>query len=113
MAVNIMIYESRAVITHRGLFNYDPVRRFAGTKRRVLLRHTALRIHRGIADFKQASILRIRILIGVDGWFGIGPWGKEFISAHRTPPCLRKDGFVQWQWPYAIYPAEPLSAEEL
>src|SRR3989339_1425093 len=87
MAVNIMIYESRAVITHRGLFNYDPVRWFAGTKRRVLLRHAALRIHRGISDFQQAPILRIRILIGVDGWFGIGPWGKEFnsISLHNFP----------------------------
>jgi hypothetical protein len=84
----------------------------AGTKRRVLLRHTALRIHRGIADFKQSPILRIRILIGVDGWLGIGTLGKEFISAHRTPPCRRKDGFVQWQWLYAIYPAKPLSKEE-
>ena len=81
-----MIDESRAVITHCGLFQYDPVRRFAGTKRRVLLRHTALRIHRGIADFQQAPILRIRILVGVDGWLGIGTWGEEFIRTHRIAP---------------------------
>ena len=63
----IMVSEHRPVIAHGGFFEDDPVRRFAGSQRRILLGNAGLRIHRRVADFQQPRILRVRVLVGVDG----------------------------------------------
>ena len=73
----VAVGEHRPVIPHRGFFQHDPVRRLAGTQRRILLGNSGLRVHGRIADLEQARILRVRILVGVDCWRDAGRGGKK------------------------------------
>ncbi len=62
----ITIGEHRSIITHGWLFEDDPVGQLAGTQRRILLGNAGLRVDGRIANFEQARILRVCILVRVD-----------------------------------------------
>ena len=83
--MHVTVGEHRPIIPHGGLFQDDSVRRFAGSQGWILLGNAALRIHGRIADFQQARVLWVCILVGIDR----GPrcrTRREEISTHRRHP---------------------------
>jgi hypothetical protein len=80
VTVNVMIPERRAVIPHRGFFHQNPVRRFAGFDNGILRGDAFLRGLGGVADFQQTIILRVCVLVGVDGGPCIGTRREKFLA---------------------------------
>ncbi len=83
--VNILIGERTTVRVHGRLpqdntIGYTSVRSLGG----ILLRHTLVHIHRGIAHFQKSLVLRVGVLIGIDHRVRCRALGEECHFRHQS-----------------------------
>ena len=86
--VQRMVKKHRAIIANCRLCKDDAVGVPLGQDYRELLAHANLNIACGVANFEEALVVRVGVLVGVDCGMGVGPLWEEVFSVHgySTPP---------------------------
>ena len=82
----VVIGERAAVRVHGGGSVDDAVGDAAvGPLGGVLLGDALVHVDGGVADFQQANVLGVGVLVGVDGGMGEGAWGEEVRHRYHRP----------------------------